>query len=104
MTLTALSRAGVPIRLTDERWAHNAEEHCELAGMREDVVETISAAERVTAGDSGELLASRPSSGGKTLVVVYREVSAEDEFVITAFMTRRLAGLERRKQVWPKPS
>lgn len=104
MTLTALSRAGVPVRLTDERWAHIAEEHCELAGMREDVVETISAAERVAAGNSGELLAWRSLEGGTTLVVVYREVSAEDGFVITAFMSRRLAGLERRKQVWPKPS
>lgn len=28
-----VSKQGVPIRLTDERWAHITEEHCELAGV-----------------------------------------------------------------------
>ena len=34
------------------------------------------------------------------LVVVYGEQTA-DGFVITAFLTRRSASLEKRKQVWP---
>ena len=50
MTLSAISRAGVPIRLTDERWAHIAEEHCELAGLREEVIATVGDADRVVAG------------------------------------------------------
>ncbi len=29
----AVSKNGVVIRLTDERWAHITEEHCELAGL-----------------------------------------------------------------------
>jgi len=36
-----LSKNEVPIRLTDERWTHIVEEHCELAGMRLEVLETI---------------------------------------------------------------
>ena len=36
-----LSKNGVPIRLTDERWTHITEEHCELAGLRLEVLETI---------------------------------------------------------------
>ena len=36
MTRMATSRGGVPIRLTSERWAHIVEEHCELAGLREE--------------------------------------------------------------------
>ena len=36
-----LSKNGVPIRLTDERWAHITEEHCELAGMRLEVLEAV---------------------------------------------------------------
>ncbi len=36
-----LSRHGVPIRLTDERWSHITEEHCELAGLRSEVLEAI---------------------------------------------------------------
>ena len=48
----------------------------------------------------GDLLAVRELEPGKHLVVVYREGEA-DGFIITAFMTRRLRQLERRRQVWP---
>ncbi len=104
MTLSAISRAGVTVRLTDERWVHIAEEHCELAGMREEVVAAVSDADRVLAGSAGELLALRKMDDGKTLVVAYREIKTDDGFVITAFLTRRTGSLERRKQVWPEPS
>ncbi len=100
MTETVRSKNGVPIRLTDERWLHISEEHCELAGLRLDVLEVIADPERIVAGGAGEFLALRPQSDGKVLVVIYREM-AEDGFVITAFLTRRLASLNRRAQVWP---
>ena len=95
------SRNGVPIRLTDERWAHITEEHCELAGLRAEVLETIADAERVLAGGSEELLAIREVERGKWLVVVYRE-TGYDGFVITAFLTRRERSLSKRKQLWPQ--
>lgn len=104
MMLSAISRAGVQVRLTDERWAHIAEEHCELAGMREEVIAAVSDADRVLAGSAGELLALRLMEDGRTLVVVYRETAADDGFVITAFLTRRTGSMERRKQVWPEQS
>ena len=31
---TVLSKNGIMIRLTAERWSHITEEHCELAGMK----------------------------------------------------------------------
>lgn len=101
MAETVISRNGIPIRLTDERWSHIAEEHVELGEMRVEVLQTIGDAERVLAGGTGELLAVRMVEVGKALVVVYRETSAGDGFVITAFMTTGLARLERREQVWP---
>jgi len=101
MVETATSRKGVPLRLTDERWAHIKEEHGELAGMRAEVLQTITEAERIVAGGAGELLAIRMVEAEKALVVVYREAGADDGFVITAFLTRRLARLDRRQQVWP---
>jgi hypothetical protein len=58
-------------------------------------------ADRVLLGGAGELLAVREIEPGKALVVVYKETSAGDGFVITAFLTRRLASLDRRRQVWP---
>jgi hypothetical protein len=94
------SKNEVSIRLTDERWTHITEEHAELAGMRLDVLETVSQPERVLAGGEGELLAVRELEVGKVLVVVYRELD-EDGFIITAFITRRVGSLDRRKQLWP---
>jgi len=51
-------------------------------------------------GGEGELLAVREVENEKYLVVVYRE-HTEDGFIITAFLTRRLRSLEKRKQLWP---
>jgi hypothetical protein len=90
----------VPIRLNDERWAHITEEHGELAGMRDAVLDAVAHATSVYAGTAGELLAVRGAGEGKWLVVVYRELG-DDGFVIAAFLTRRIASLERRKQLWP---
>lgn len=90
----------VPVRLTTERWLHITEEHCELAGLREEVLETVASPSRIYAGGSGELLAVREIQPGKHLVVAYRE-GVEDGFIITAFITSKTAALERRKQLWP---
>lgn len=91
----------VRIRLTYERWAHVTEEHSELAGMRDEVLRAIEFPERVVAGNAGELFALRHIEPRKVLVVVYKEIDAHDGFVITAFVTTRLKGLDRRPQVWP---
>jgi hypothetical protein len=100
MTETVTSKNGVAIRLTDERWSHITEEHAELAGFKRDVLETIAQPERILAGGAGELLALKKQTDGKILVAVYRE-DQNDGFVITAFLTRREAALNRRKQLWP---
>ncbi len=100
MTSVATSKNGLPIRLTDERWSHITEEHCELAGLRLEVLEAIVEPERVLAGNAGEKLAVREHEPEKFLVVAYRE-GATDGFVITAFLTRRVRSLERRQQLWP---
>jgi hypothetical protein len=59
MHLIARSVNGVPVRLTHERGVHITEEHCELAGLRPDVLETGAHPERVVAGGAGELVATR---------------------------------------------
>lgn len=94
------SKNGIAIRLTDERWAHITEEHCELAGLRSEVVATVLQPERILLGGDGELIAVRELEEGKHLVVVYREGS-NDGFIITAFLTRRVRSLAKRRQVWP---
>jgi hypothetical protein len=77
------------------------EEHAELAGMRQAVLDAVADADRVLSGTAGALLAVRMIEPDKALVVVYREVDANDGFVITAFLTRRLRSLDRRTQLWP---
>jgi hypothetical protein len=96
----AISLNNVPVRLTEERWAHITEEHGELAERQDDVLQTILAPTRILAGSAGELLATREIETGKWLVVVYRE-NEMDGFIITAFLTRRIRSLDRRKQLWP---
>ncbi len=56
---TVNSCQGIPIRLTNERWAHIVEEHCELAGMLYEVLDVIAFPDRVVAGHAGECLAAK---------------------------------------------
>ncbi len=39
---------------------------------------------------------------GKYIVVVYKEVSSSDGFIITAFLKRRKKQLEKRKKIWQR--
>lgn len=96
-----LSVNNVPIRLTEERWLHITEEHSEMAGYYYDAIEAISAPDVVFAGKFGECIALKTLSTGKSIVVIYREVSSEDGFVITAFLTNKRKQFERRVKLWP---
>ena len=96
-----ISQNGIFIRLTDERWAHITEEHCELAGLRLEVLETVKYPSQIFAGNLGELIALRETKKGKYLVVIYRELQ-RDGFIITAFLTKRIKSLSRRKRIWSK--
>lgn len=62
---TVISRNHVPVRLTDERWAHISEEHAELADMRDAVLDAIADAARIYVGTSGELLALKQTAEGR---------------------------------------
>jgi hypothetical protein len=64
---TVVSKNGIPIRLSDERWLHITEEHAELAGYRLQVLEAIGEPERIVAGNAGELLAIKIQPDGKYL-------------------------------------
>lgn len=75
----------VPIRLTYERWYHIIENHDELASYFHNVLETIEKPEFVIRGNSGSLKATKNISKKKWLVVIYRELSKRDGFVITAY-------------------
>ena len=56
MSDIAISRNGVRIRLTDERWSHIIEEHCELADLRLEVLEAITNPVRIVEGGEGGIV------------------------------------------------
>jgi hypothetical protein len=94
------SKNGVPIRLTEERWIHITEEHSEMAGYYFEVLQTVDGPEAIYEGKMGECIAAREIEKGKYIVAVYSELSKEDGFVITAFLTRQRKQLERRRKIW----
>lgn len=101
MDKIALSKNGVSIRLPDERWQHIIERHGGLNDKQDFLLEAIADPERIIIGNDGALMAVKEIEAGKVLVVVYKEETAEDGFVITAFPTRRINSLNRRIQIWP---
>jgi hypothetical protein len=96
------SKTYVPIRLTEERWFHITEEHSEMAGYYFEVLEAMEEPEAIYEGKKGECIAVREIENGKYIVVIYKELSKEDGFVITAFLTRQRKKLERRQKIWPQ--
>ncbi|HIH69351.1 hypothetical protein [Methermicoccus shengliensis] len=100
MTGRAISKNGVPIRLTEERWFHIVENHDELAGLSDEVLLTIEDPDFIVKGWIDELLAVRKINA-KYLIVVYKELE-DDGFIITAFITKKLDKVLRRGVIWQK--
>lgn len=96
------SKHGVPIRLTEERWLHITEEHAEMAGYYFEVLEAVQDPQDIYEGRAGERLAVREVEPGKYMVVVYKEIHSEDGFIITAFLTRRIEQIKKRRKLWPQ--
>ncbi len=95
------SKNGVAIRLSAERWGHISQNHPEMAEHFSDVLSCVMSPDEIRSGRRGENLAIRKISKDKVLVVVYRESDSFEGFVITAFLTRRLKWLQKRKTIWP---
>lgn len=90
----------VPIRLTHERWYHIVENHDEMASHFHDVLEAIEEPDLVVRGNAGTHKAARNRGKRNWLVVIYREVSRKDGFVITAYF---LDSKPKGKLEWQRP-
>ena len=92
----------ISIRLTNERWKHIISRHIEMTNEKEKVIETIESPDYIQMGDLNEKLAVKLYKDTpfetKYLVVVYKEISAIDGFILTAYFTRKPS--ERRKILW----
>ncbi len=99
---TAISKNGVRIRLTDERWLHITEGHQEIAGYYFEILEAVQNPDSIYRGKEKELLAVKHIEAGKHLIVVYKEINKADGFIITAFLTTKIKKIERRTKYWPQ--
>jgi len=91
---------GVPIRLTDERWVHIIENHDNMAGYYDEVLNINESPDLVIKG-YGEALIALKQLEAKFLAVVYKETGIIDGFVITAYFTSKIK-LEREVILWQR--
>jgi len=97
----AYSVNGVPIRFTEERWEHIVSNKPYMAAYYERILDAIEKPTFVLRGYAGSLVAILNMGRRRYLHVVYKEVSPEDGFIITAFITRKY---NRRMIVWSPES
>jgi hypothetical protein len=98
------SRNGVPLRLTQERWRHIVERHPEMENQKDLVLETLRSPDLIQQGDLDTLVSARfyrqTPLTEKFLMVIYKEVSITDGFVLTAYFTNKPS--EGRKVLWTR--
>jgi hypothetical protein len=101
--ISANSKNNRLIRLTDERINHIMINHPETKDCISWIHATIENPDFITAGDFGELLAVKlydktPVTNDKYLMVVYKETSKIDGFILTAYFCRSIN--KTRRIVW----
>jgi hypothetical protein len=94
-----MSVGGVQIRLTEERWFHIVENHDDMAGHYDDVLETIADPDLVLPGYRGSLIAVRNYGRRRYLFAIYRQLTRDDGFVITAYLSSKI---NRKKAIWKR--
>ena len=101
--ISANSKNNRLIRLTDERISHIMKNHPETKNCISWFIETIENPDLIIAGDFGELLAVRlydktPVTHDKFLLVVYKETSKLDGFILTAYFSKSIS--KTRQIIW----
>lgn len=94
----ARSVNGVPIRLTRDRWEHIASNKPYMEPYYERVLEAIENPTWILRGYAGALVAVMSLARENYLHVVYREISRDDGFIITAFLSRKV---NKGMIIWP---
>ena len=95
------SKNSIPIRLTAERWLHIIENHDDLAGYYDNVLNAIEEPDYSIKGYKAAFIALKEIEKGKFLATVYKELSKEDGFIITSYFTSKIK-LEKEAIVWRK--
>lgn len=65
-----ISKDGVPIRLTEERWFHIVENHDDVAGYYDAVLDTVEGPDLILQGYGGALIAVKALARRKYLALI----------------------------------
>lgn len=95
----AHSKNNVPIRLISDRWFHIVENHNDLAGYYDDIIITVEKPNMILRAYGSVLTAIRGTGRKRYLAVIYKEVSKDDGFIISAYFTSKI---NREAIIWPK--
>jgi len=98
----AISKNNVPIRLSEERWQHISTGHPEIAAYYDEILETVENPEVIYLGQFDEFIAigSVIVPERKFIVVVYKEISSADGFIITAYISNKQQKFEKKEVLW----
>lgn len=98
----AISKNNIPIRLTSERWQHITTGHPEIADYYYEILETIESPQIIYEGNYDAKIAIKrfPENNNTFVVVVYKEVSATDGFIITAHFSNKEQEFNKKKIIW----
>jgi len=98
MILTTLNSVNtVLIRLTDERWEHIVDAHPYMTGYYDDMLDAVEDPEYILPGHKWSLIAVVGLGKKRILHVMYRELSGNDGFIITAYIK---PSFERKRALW----
>jgi hypothetical protein len=97
----ATSKNNVPIRLTDERWTHFVENHDDLAGHQDNVLAAVAEPDVIIEGYGGALVALKKMTRKRFLVVVYKETTPRDGFIVTPYHSKKIK-IENEVIVWER--
>jgi len=101
----AISKSGVPIRLTYKQWVHIVESHDYMSGNIDLVLESIEDQDYIVRGWTDKLISLKHYEetciSQKYVVVIYKEDGGES-FVISAFMTSKKDKILQRGIIWQK--
>jgi hypothetical protein len=98
----AVSVNKIPIRLTEERWQHITIGHPEIAAFYYEILDCIELPDAIYEGKFDELIATKnfDKISNKFVVVVYKELSVQDGFVITAYLSNKVNEFIKRNKIW----
>jgi hypothetical protein len=103
--ISAISKSGHLIRITDERIYHIISNHPEAKDAENRIIQTIEDPDIILEGDFGEILAIRlysksPVTQNKFLVAVFKETGDMNGFLLTAYYSRKIN--LRRNVLWKR--